>query len=267
MFRLLFHPTEAIRWDLPHQQQPVIATRLANPLATQANPFSQLSLLLAPEGLPPWLGSQFPPPFLGTLPLNYHCPSGPSTTLLFPHLTPIPNLHSSYWHLQMLSLYIKKKKKKIFNLTSASSYHVSPFPSQPKFSAKLSSFLHLPLIPQPILKVSFASIPPSTIKQPLLQLPMISCHQIQKTFFKSGLILLAFSRSFNTADFSPLKTLFLASYCAVVLPSLWSYLFCLALGFGPSPLLPYSLPNMVAAAVTSNMPITPKLIAQPFPPL
>lgn len=115
--------------------------------------------------------------------------------------------------------------------------------------------------------MSFASIPPSTIKQPLLQLPMISCHQIQKTFFKSGLILLAFSRSFNTADFSPLKTLFLASYCAVVLPSLWSYLFCLALGFGPSPLLPYSLPNMVAAAVTSNMPITPKLIAQPFPPL
>lgn len=112
MFHLLFHPTEAIRWDLPHQQQPVIATRLANPLATQANPFSQLSLLLAPEGLPPWLGSQFPPPFLGTLPLNYHCPSGPSTTLLFPHLTPTPNLHSSYWHLQMLSLYIKKKKKK-----------------------------------------------------------------------------------------------------------------------------------------------------------
>lgn len=51
-------------------------------------------------------------------------------------------------------------------------------------------------------------------------------------------------------------------------PSLWSYLLCLfcrltsqALGFGPFPLLPHSLPNMVAAAVTTNMPITPKLRA------
>lgn len=75
-------------------------------------------------------------------------------------------------------------------------------------------------MPQAILQLSFASISPSTIKQPLLQLPMISCHQIQKTFLKSGLILLDFSRAFNTADPSLFETLFPASYPVVILPPL-----------------------------------------------
>ena len=104
-------------------------------------------------------------------------------------------------------------KKKIFTLTPASSHPLSPFPSQPKLSDKLSSFLHLLLIPQPILKLSLASIPSSALAQPLLRLPRISHHQIQKTVFKLIVISLDFSRTFSAADPSLLNSYFLSD-CA-----------------------------------------------------
>ena len=127
------------------------------------------------------IGPSFPsdgPPQPGWVPNpgNHPWPSGRSTTI---RTAPHPDLGSSYWHFTNTRVSpLKKKKKTFFNLTSTSSSFTTKVLSQAVF---VSSLLHLPLIPPPI-PTQFSAAPPSTIQQPLLQLPQTPCHQITRHF-------------------------------------------------------------------------------------
>ena len=85
------------------------------------------------------IGPSFPsdgPPQPGWVPNpgNHPWPSGRSTTI---RTAPHPDLGSSYWHFTNTRVSPLKKKKKPSLISPP-----PPVPSQPKFSAKLSSFLH-----------------------------------------------------------------------------------------------------------------------------
>lgn len=110
--------------------------------------------------------------------------------------SPPPNLRFFLLAFINACPFIKKKSL----LTPASSHPLSS-PSQPKLSDKLSSFLHLLLIPQTILKLVFCLIP-------FLPPPSTALTTVNKDFtsantkdcFQINLISLDFSRTFNAAD-------------------------------------------------------------------